>query len=134
MRSQIHRKAVVPIAHAMSDSPSPDPPLRGLNPAALVNIFGEGKRPRPIIPGWEIENILGKGGLCIVWRARRILDNAVADTSPSRTSSASSKAAHSKTACSSPWNSSTARAFPRPPAAGFEPARGRLPDFARADG
>ena len=62
----------------MHDPPASDAPLRGLDPSAMPGIFGDGKRPRPIIPGWEIESILGEGGLGIVWRARRISDGVLA--------------------------------------------------------
>ncbi len=63
----------------MPSDPSPsDAPLRGLDPNALLSIFGEGTRPRPTIPGWEIESVLGEGGLGIVWRARRKSDGVIA--------------------------------------------------------
>jgi hypothetical protein len=62
-----------------SEPHAPDsPPLRGLNPAALVGLIGGGNLPRPAIPGWQVEGILGEGGLGIVWRARRVADGVVA--------------------------------------------------------
>ena len=61
----------------MPDPPT-DAPLRGLDPNALLSVFGTAPRPRPDIPGWQIESILGEGGLGIVWRARRISDGILA--------------------------------------------------------
>ncbi|MEO8351453.1 MAG: serine/threonine-protein kinase [Chthoniobacteraceae bacterium] len=39
-----------------------------------MNVLGGTRRPRPVIPGWEIEGVLGEGGLGLVWRATRLSD------------------------------------------------------------
>ena len=57
---------------------SPDTPLRGLDPAALLGLLGSERPPRPVVPGWEIENVIGQGGLGLVWRARLLSDGALA--------------------------------------------------------
>ena len=53
-------------------------PLRGLDPAALLGVLGSERPPRPVIPGWEIESVIGQGGLGLVWRARRLSDGVLA--------------------------------------------------------
>src|SRR5688500_8158363 len=60
------------------DSPPASPALRGLDPAAVMRVLDGAPRPQPVIPGWEVEGIIGEGGLGLVWRARRIADGVVA--------------------------------------------------------
>ena len=64
--------------NAMPTPDSSETPLRGLDPAALLGVLGSERPPHPIATGWEIESILGEGGLGIVWRARRTSDGTIA--------------------------------------------------------
>ena len=49
--------------------------LRGLNPAALLSILvAESDPAKSDVPGWELLNVAGQGGLGIVWRAKRTRD------------------------------------------------------------
>ena len=53
------------------------PFLRGLNPDGLAEVLGA--RPeKPVVPGWQILEVAGEGGLGVVWRAVREADGAVA--------------------------------------------------------
>ena len=46
--------------------------LRGLDPTGVLGVLGGSTAAEcPVIPGWEIEGIAGRGGLGVVWRARR---------------------------------------------------------------
>ena len=54
------------------------PRLHGLDPAALTGVLSGAHSAQPQVPGWEISDPLGEGGLGTVWKARRISDDTVA--------------------------------------------------------
>jgi serine/threonine protein kinase len=59
----------------------PDPPPKrffGLNPLKLLTVLDAGDQSVPMIPGWTITGIAGRGGFGTVWRAIRSTDGAVA--------------------------------------------------------
>jgi serine/threonine protein kinase len=59
----------------------PDPPPKrffGLNPLKLLTVLDAGDQSVPMIPGWTITGIAGRGGFGTVWRAQRDSDGAVA--------------------------------------------------------
>ncbi len=53
------------------------PFLRGLNPDGLAEVLGA-RLERPVVPGWQILEVAGEGGLGVVWRAVRESDGVVA--------------------------------------------------------
>jgi serine/threonine protein kinase len=60
----------------MSPENSDPPPKRffGLNPSKLLTVLDAGHETVPMIPGWTITGIAGRGGFGTVWRAKRETD------------------------------------------------------------
>jgi serine/threonine protein kinase len=60
---------------------NPDPPPKrfyGLNPSKLLTVLDAGDESLPMIPGWTITGIAGRGGFGTVWRAQRDSDGILA--------------------------------------------------------
>lgn len=60
---------------------NPDPPPKrfyGLNPSKLLTVLDAGDETVPMIPGWTITGIAGRGGFGTVWRAQRDTDSTLA--------------------------------------------------------
>jgi serine/threonine protein kinase len=56
---------------------NPDPPRKrffGLDPSKLLTVLDAGDETVPMIPGWTITGIAGRGGFGTVWRANRNSD------------------------------------------------------------
>lgn len=57
-----------------ASSEAPRDRLFGLDAEKLLSVLEEEKSPKPLIPGWTITGIAGKGGFGIVWRGLRDSD------------------------------------------------------------
>ena len=53
-------------------------PLRGMSPEKLLGVFEHRIGDPPVVPGWTILGVAGRGGFGVVWRARREADGALA--------------------------------------------------------